>query len=849
VADTPTTPPAVPIDIEKPACFYLGREYDLAGRAVHSDKPVMYDARDLTTHGVVVGMTGSGKTGLCIALLEEAAIDGIPSIIIDPKGDLTNLLLQFPDLDPAKFREWISEDDIPRGDDNLPKMTPDQHSREVAERWRKGIVESGQSPERIARLKGSSEWRIFTPGSGAGLPVSLLSMFDAPRGDLAPEDVNQRIDAAASGLLGLTGVTADQVQSREHILISKLLEHEWNAKRNVDLGGLIRLIEKPPLASVGAYSVETFFPAKDRLKFAATLNNVLAAPKFQTWAEGDPLDLTKLFKPGGKPQQLIFYLAHLDDSERMWFTTLLLYEVLAWARKQGGTTNLRALLYFDEVYGYLPPTANPPSKRPLLTLLKQVRAFGVGVLLATQNPIDLDYKALSNAGTWIVGKLQTERDKARLLDGLESVAAEQGQQTTRARLEKMIASLGNRVFLMHDVHRPEDIVFQSRWALSFLRGPMTRDQVAKLMAPLKAAVPAPKAAAAAPVASLACPWCGAALGATLPPTCPKCGQDPSSRPDAAADAPEALPLEFASPQAAKPVRGAASPSSKQPPVLPPDVTQFHVRPAARAVAADTTLIYRPALLGFAEVSFLVDKRTGREHLEHVRLIAEPTTDGHPAEWDEAVTVSGDLDDKPRSADGWQSVPASLDTGKKLKKLEKAFLDHLAGTMKLSLFENRTLKLVSNPGELHPAFLERCRVAADEEKQQALEMERVKFRPKFEALDAKLPDDVKPKAPPKKSGGFFGLFGGSKSDPDQEAPPDPSDKAAMRRYEKLKNLRADYEAKRAEIIEKWKRVGTEATPLQVKAKKTDIRVTHFGLAWLPHWRSVARGKEVLEAAYR
>jgi hypothetical protein len=792
VADTPTAA----FDIEKPACFYLGREYDLERKAVLPDSHVMYDARDLTTHGVVVGMTGSGKTGLCISLLEEAAIDGVPTIIIDPKGDLTNLLLQFPDLDPAKFREWLNEEDaVQKG------LTPDAYATELAGLWRKGLIDTGQTPERIVRLMQAAEWRIYTPGSEAGLPLSILGSFAAPKTPIPREALTHKIDALATALLGLTGIAADPVQSREHILIAQLLYHAWTNGTDLDLAGLIHLIQTPPIREVGAYNLETFFPAKDRVKFASTLNNVLAAPSFTNWTLGEPLDLAAMLYRGGKPQQLIFYIAHLDDQQRMFFTTLLLEEVLSWTRRQTGTSNLRALLYFDEVFGYLPPhPANPPSKQPLLTLLKQARAFGVGVLLATQNPVDLDYKALSNAGTWFVGKLQTERDKARLLEGLKTADVHVSQD-----LDAIIGSLGNRIFLMHDIHRPKPLLLQSRWALSFLRGPMTRDQVAKLMGPVKNA---------APMAIPLCTWCHAELTGGALDRCPKCGKEPLAKARFRVEDrqfKEAL------------VEGSRQESTRSmPPVLPPDVMQFYLPVGSR----NANVVYRAALLGFAEVSYLVDRRTGREHVDHVHLLAEPPAAGHPASWATATTINGTLDPQPVASAGWDSVPASLDTGKKLKTLEKAFLDHLAGTMKLSLFENRTLKLVSNPGETEASFSERCRAAAEQEKHQALEMEKLKFAPKFEALNASLPDD-EPRA--KKGGGFFGrLFGGSSA-------PDPRDKAAARRLEKVKKLTADYQAKRAEIIEKWKRVGSEATPIQVKAKKADIRVTHFGLAWVPEGR--------------
>jgi hypothetical protein len=787
-------------DIEQPASFYLGREYDLDRRAVHADKYVLYDARDLTTHGVVVGMTGSGKTGLCISVLEEAAIDGIPTVIVDPKGDLTNLLLQFPDLDPKRFEPWVNEEDA-----RQKKLSKADYAKQLAEHARQGLLETGQSPERIARLAASAEWRIYTPGSESGLPLSILGAFAAPKDKMPREALTQKIDATATALLGLTGIAADPVQSREHILIAQLLLHAWTNGRDLDLAGLIMQLQNPPLRTVGAYNLEAFFPAKDRLKFASTLNNVLAAPSFSTWTTGEPLDLGAMLYRGGKPQQLIFYIAHLDDTQRMFFTTLLLEEVLNWTRRQSGTTNLRALLYFDEVCGYLPPhPANPPSKAPLLTLLKQARAFGVGVLLATQNPVDLDYKALSNAGTWFVGKLQTERDKARLLDGLESVAAETGTLTDRRYLETIISSLSQRVFLLHDIHRPGPVLFQSRWALSFLRGPMTREQVARLMEPLKQQ--------AAPLAIPLCTKCHAELGPDVTDRCPVCGQPPWAADQARLqDKAFRETLTKAALAATKP----ADTSSVEhlPPVLPQDLTQFYLAPTT-PLPQNAAVEYQPLVLGCAEITFVVNKRQGVEHVQTVALLAAPVSSGSPVAWEKAQPLLAPFAASPLPAARWASVPPTLDTARKLKALEKAFADYLYGSQRLSLYENRTLGMTSAAGETLAAFQERCRSAAKVEMQKALEMEKVKFAPKFEALDMNIDDEGK-----SLGGAVLGWMFGSKY-------------ASPRQEDKQRRLRGDYQAKRAEMEEKWKRAGEEATPIQVKPRKSDVRVTRFGLAWAP-----------------
>lgn len=399
---------------EKLGAFYLGQEYDLdAGKRL--DRLAMYDARDLTTHAVCVGMTGSGKTGLCIDLLEEAAIDNVPAIMIDPKGDLTNLLLTFPDLRPEDFEPWVNVDDARR-----KGMTVGEYARYIADIWRKGLADWGEGPERIRMLKQSADFRIYTPGSDAGLPVSILASLKAPAlsWDENEELLREQVQGTASALLGFVGIEANPLRSREHILLSNIFEHFWRQGEDLDLARLITSIQSPPVRQLGVFDVDTFFPEKDRFGLAMSLNNIIAAPSFEGWIKGEPLDVANLlYTAAGKPRHSIFYIAHLSDAERMFFVTLLLEQIVTWVRQQSGTTSLRALLYFDEVFGFFPPVANPPSKRPLLTLLKQARAFGFGVVLTTQNPVDLDYKGLTNAGTWFIGKLQTERDKMRVLDG------------------------------------------------------------------------------------------------------------------------------------------------------------------------------------------------------------------------------------------------------------------------------------------------------------------------------------------------------------------------------------------------------------------------------------------------
>ncbi len=450
-------------DFEKLGVFYLGRLYDLP-RQKSREEMLLYDCKDLVTHAVCVGMTGSGKTGLCIGLLEEAAIDGIPAIVIDPKGDLSNLLLTFPDLQPADFAPWINQDDARK-----MGLSPRDFAAQQSAFWKKGLAEWAQDGRRIGRLQQAADFSIYTPGSNAGIPVSILKSFAAPdRGTSQDvELLRDRISGTAATLLSLLGIEADPLLSREHILISTILNSAWKQGQDLDLKALIQRIQAPPVNRVGVLDLESFYPSKERFGLAMRLNNLIAAPGFEAWLEGEALDIDCILRmPGGKPRLSIFSIAHLSDPERMFFVALLLNQMLTWVRKQSGTTSLRALLYMDEIFGYFPPVSNPPSKIPLLTLLKQARAFGLGVILATQNPVDLDYKGLANTGTWFIGRLQTDRDKSRVLDGLEGAAASSSSQFDRQKMEQTLAGLGNRIFLMNNVHEDHPVGFEKRLTLA-----------------------------------------------------------------------------------------------------------------------------------------------------------------------------------------------------------------------------------------------------------------------------------------------------------------------------------------------------------------------------------------------
>ena len=463
-------------DYEKLGLFYLGREIDADTGEMQDD--LLYDSRDLTTHAVCIGMTGSGKTGLCLTLLEEAALDGVPAIAIDPKGDVGNLMLTFPELRAEDFEPWIDE-----GAAQRKGLSIEELAASTANDWREGLAKWNEDGARIARLREATDISIYTPGSDAGRPLSILRSFAAPHETILSDAtaMKEHVSAAVSGLLGLLGVDADPIQNREHILLSAIIDTAWRGGNSPDLAELIRAVQKPPFDKVGVFDLESFMPAKERIGLAMRINALLASPGFDSWVHGDPIDIQQLlFTPEGKPRISIISIAHLNDAERMLVVTLIANELVAWMRRQSGTGSLRALFYMDEVFGYFPPVAVPPSKLPLLTLMKQARAFGVGVVLATQNPADLDYKGLSNAGTWMIGRLQTERDQQRVIDGLLATDAAAGMD--KQALESLMSSLGQRTFLMRNVHDDRPVLFRTRWVLSYLRGPMTLTEIRGLHA-------------------------------------------------------------------------------------------------------------------------------------------------------------------------------------------------------------------------------------------------------------------------------------------------------------------------------------------------------------------------------
>ncbi len=701
---------------EKLGVFYLGRYHDLGARQTLPDL-LLYNSNDLLTHALCVGMTGSGKTGLCFDIIEEAAIDGIPAILIDPKGDLANLLLTFPDLRPQDFEPWINPDEARK-----KGLSPADFAAQQAELWKKGLASWDQDGDRIRRLREAAEFVIYTPGSNAGIPVSILNSFAAPPAAILEDTelLRERINTTVSGLLGLVGVEADATKSREAIFLANVIQRAWLDGRDLDLGALIQEIQTPAVQRIGVMDVESFYPAKDRFALATAINGLLASPGFGAWLEGEPLDIQRLYyTPAGKPRVAIFSIAHLNDAERMFFVTLLLNQLLGWMRTQSGTTSLRALFYMDEIFGYFPPVANPPSKLPLLTLLKQGRAFGLGAVLATQNPVDLDYKGLANIGTWFLGRLQTDRDKQRVLDGLEGAATTQGSGFDRGVMEQTLAGLGNRVFLLHNVHEDGASIFESRWAMSYLRGPMTRNQIKAVMDARRALAVAPARPSGAPSAArIFTAPAGARIGAAPRPAAPP--------------PPTAAPVVPSAPAVESP-RGGGLESTR--PTLPPAIPQ-HFIPAR---GATRPIVYQPMLLGAASVRF-ADAKTKVDVTQNVVLLTPINDDAVPVDWAEAQDVKldpNDLERHPTGAAQFAPLPAAASQAKNYANWQKDFVNAIYGTRKVKLLKSATYNQVSRIDEGEGDFRVRLSQASREQRDAATAKLRAKYTPKITTLNERL----------------------------------------------------------------------------------------------------------------
>ena len=657
--------------------FYLGREIDPATKTT-TDRPLLYKHSQLTTHAAIIGMTGSGKTGLGISLLEEAAIDRLPALVIDPKGDMGNLLLTFPELKPEDFLPWV---DQARAEQK--GISREELARETAKTWEQGLASWDQDRQRIARLKASADFVLFTPGSTTGRPVSVLASLEAPD----PQDLADNATAASlvnstvSSILGLLGVQADPLTSREHILLAAIILQSWRQQTALSLETLISSVVTPPFAQIGVLPLESFYPQAKRMELAMQLNNILASPGFAAWTQGEPLAIDSLFyTPDGRPRISIFSIAHLGESERMFFVTMLLGRLVGWLRRQPGSSSLRCLLYMDEIFGYFPPLGNPPAKEPMLLLLKQARAYGLGIVLATQNPVDLDYKGLANIGTWFIGRLQTRQDQDKVMTGLAGGAGGQTSEDIRA----LLAGLRGRTFLMHCAHLDHPVLFETRWAMSYLKGPIALSETAVLAAP-EAGGPAPTPPAARP----------ASTGQVQAP-----GGHTAS-----------------------------------PPLLPPDIAQCFLPPPLPRDG----LCYQPFLAGSATVR-LFNQARGIDQRQPVRIKISLDENATSWDWRAAVTNQVPLESTVTAAPAgarFQALPAQLMALKNLRAQEKGLTDHLYQNTSLSLQRVALLKLESRPEETESQFQQRLADRLRTLKDAEVEKLRQQYQGKQQVIERRL----------------------------------------------------------------------------------------------------------------
>lgn len=817
--------------------YFIGRVYDPKTKGP-TQEDVLLDPANLTTHCVVTGMTGSGKTGLCIGLLEEAALKKTPAIIIDPKGDLTNLVLHFPNQQPADFQPWIDPEAARREGKSVEQM-----AEETASRWSKGLAEWGIGKEKLQALAEAAEYTIYSPGSTSGIPVNILSSFEAPEIPFNEnaEVLRERISTTVTAVLGLIGLSnIDPLRSREHILLSSLIENAWIHDTSLSLTELILQVQNPPMDRLGAFPMESFFPEKNRFELALLLNNFLASPSFQVWQQGQPLDIgALLYTADGGPRHSIFYLAHLSENERMFFVTLLFAAVESWMRGQRGTGNLRAILYFDEIMGYLPPASspnpNPPSKVVLLRLLKQARAFGVGLVIATQNPLDLDYKALSNAGTWMIGRLQTSLDKQRLMDGLSSASGSTDIRT----IDNLISGLEKRVFMLHSVYRSKPVLFNTRWAMNFLAGPMTRDQLAAANA-----------------------LAGVNAHATGAPTeTVKPAQKTTST-----------------------VREGSGLTSSQP-AIPGDIAEyFYPNNLGISEAAATAqfsgaldsegLAYRPGIIAQAEVRF-VSRQYNLEQINKTCAILEDPGSGL-VRWDELVSSEVDkdrLEMHPLPKAKFHPVPSWLADARKRDELKKDFLDWIYRSGGLKILANNKLQLFGTPGMPEAEFRRSVQDAVDKTVEEEIEKASKAADSKIAAMERKIQSqELEVKAAESTvnqrrletmaTGGavVIGMLTGRKRSISSTLSKNRMASAAKDKLEAKKTTLAQYTEQLAElkkakeelvakVKEKWDGIADEISEITIKPTKSDIFPDIFAVVWLPYYIVEQEGKKIELAGFK
>jgi hypothetical protein len=833
--------------VDAPNNFYIGRAFDPKAGELDKETPVYYDSRDLTTHGLIVGMTGSGKTGMALGLLEEAILDGIPAILVDPKGDLGNLMLTFPEFRPQDFQPWVLEDEARRENMDVAAL-----AAKKAEQWQKGLADWDITPERMQTLLKTANITLYTPGSESGIPVSILASLRAPKGSFADnaEAYREQISSLTTAILALAGIDAQPMQDPRHVLLANIFEHNWKQGQDLTLETLITQVQKPPFDRLGVMPVEDFFPSKERFGLAMALNAVIASPSFQSWLSGVPMDIQSLlYTPEGKPRVAVFYIAHLEDSERMFVMTLILETLLSWVRQQAGTSSLRALLYVDEIFGFFPPIANPPSKEPMLRLLKQARAFGVGVLLATQNPVDLDYKGLANIGTWFIGRLQSDGDRERIISGLKEAASAGDMELSE--VAQMIANLKSRVFLMRNIHnKGVPVLFGARWAMSYLAGPFTRQQISTLMKARKDTA-------------------GTSNGTSVAP--------------ASADTPLGVPTVML-----------PSGFSQQPPVLK-DVEQFFLpvkKSAQEAIAAweaargdradsidGAQVAFVPALLAQVEVLYDDKKARLRTEKHYAFRVTDVPASGY-LRWSDFAGEAVDrtrLDNAPRGTALFGELPAALADARRLKDLKDDLLDTIYKDFPLTISHNPQFGVFAALDEDPGAFEARLRQAAREQRDTQVDEVTEKLQDKLDKLEERRTrkarevqeDETRVASSNQKdiadiALGVLGMLTGNRRSSTgltrigraavraawTSAPETSLEKSRAELAEidgQIAALQQEMQDQLADVQTQFDEAAAKVESYAIAPLKKDIEVEVFALVWLPHYVFTSGGQQRLASA--
>ncbi len=772
---------------EKLGLFYLGKDID-KDTLEATEALTLLKNKNFTTHATIIGMTGSGKTGLGVGIIEEATIDNIPSLIIDPKGDMGNLCLADSTFLPKSFEPWVADEARAKEKDVA------SYAEKIASMWKNGIESHHQDSARVEKFSKVKK-TIYTPGSSAGVSVNVLSSLEAPPAQILEDSDSfaAYIKTTVSSLLSLIGVEANPVESKEYILLAQLISTSWMEGDDLSIEDLIGRIISPPFKKIGVLPLDAFYPQSERFKFATKFNAIIASPTFKTWLEGESIDIQKmLYDENGKAKVAIFSISHLNDDERMFFVTLLLNKLIAWMRLQSGTSALKALLYMDEIFGFFPPVKNPPSKEPMLLLLKQARAYGIGVVLSTQNPVDLDYKGLSNMGTWFIGRLQTSQDIARVIDGL---GGKVGSSFDKKEISALLANLKKRTFFLKSAHLDDIRLFGTRWVMSYLKGPLKRDEISALM------------------------------------------KDQKSQLSTSKKKPVVKNVK---------VEGFENYST-----LDNSIPQYF------QVSLNESKQYTPSIMAECTLNFFNQTR-GIDEEESFCLSLELESKFRSLEWDDAETLDGSNKEKkncfnrlpknsPKDA-YFSEVPDIIIEDKKLRKTITSLKGWLYHEHKLELYRCKSPKLESKPYEPLSDFKVRLSDVLNEEKEEAIEVLQERYAKKEKVLTDRLERamDKLEKEESDTTSSFLNvgitvlgaLFGKSRASIGRAGSRVLKERGdvnrAEERVEKVKDdiaeLEEELEDKVDDLAEKFDIDEVKVEEFSIKLRKTDIGVNDIAVVW-------------------